>query len=125
MMRQLLDVVNQAVQIPLRVHLWLGSQREAVEPLVVPQVGEHRLDDGDAPRRRGFGPGSLSIARFMRSVEHSGERWPLSKKATWRIAVRSGYRRQRSRISQGTQSRFVPLNLWCRRPFTVQRCPLE
>ena len=49
MMRQLLDVVNQTVQIPLRVHLWLGSQREAVEPLVVPQVGEHRLDDGDAP----------------------------------------------------------------------------
>ena len=48
MMRQLLDVVNQAIQIPLRVHLWLGSQREAVEPLVVPKVGEHRLDDGDA-----------------------------------------------------------------------------
>ena len=49
MMRQLLDVVNQAVQVPLRVHLRLRSQREAIQALVVPQVGEHRLDDRDAP----------------------------------------------------------------------------
>ena len=41
------------------------------------------------------------------------------------IAVRSGWRRQRSRIVQGTQSRFATLNLWCRRPFTVHALPLE
>ena len=46
---QLLDIVNQAVEIPLRVHLALGSQGEAVQSFVVPQVGEDRFDDRDAP----------------------------------------------------------------------------
>ena len=50
MMRQLLDIVNQAVEIPLRVHLALSSQGEAVQSLVVPQIAEDRLDDRDAPR---------------------------------------------------------------------------
>ena len=35
MMRQLLDIVNQAVEIPLRVHLRLCSQREAIQALVL------------------------------------------------------------------------------------------
>ena len=49
MMRQLFDVVNQAIEIPLRVHLGLRSEREAIEVFVMPQVGEHGLDNGDAP----------------------------------------------------------------------------
>ena len=49
MMRQLLDIVNQAVQVPLRVYRRLRSQREAIQALVVPQVGEHGFDDRDAP----------------------------------------------------------------------------
>lgn len=49
MMRQLLDIVNQAVQVPLRVHLRLRSQREAIQALVVPKVGEHGFHDRDAP----------------------------------------------------------------------------
>src|SRR5712691_9240566 len=49
MMRQLFDVVNQAIEVPLRVHLGLRSQRESIEVLVVPQVGEDGLDNGDAP----------------------------------------------------------------------------
>jgi hypothetical protein len=49
MMRKLLDIVNQAVQVPLRVHFGQRAQREAVQALVVAQVGKHRLDDGDAP----------------------------------------------------------------------------
>jgi hypothetical protein len=49
MMRQLLDIVNQTVEIPLRVHFALGSQGEAVQPFVVPQVAEDRFDDPDAP----------------------------------------------------------------------------
>src|SRR4249920_1688830 len=43
MMREFLDVVHQTIQMPLRVYLGLGSQRKAVEPLVVPKVGEHRF----------------------------------------------------------------------------------
>ena len=49
MMRQLLDIVNQAVEIPLRVHLRLRSQREAIQALVVPKVGEYGFDDRNAP----------------------------------------------------------------------------
>ena len=49
MMRQLLDIVNQAVQVPLRIHLRLRSQREAIQAFVVPKVGEHWFDDRDAP----------------------------------------------------------------------------
>ena len=48
-MRQLLDVVHQGVQLPLAVHLGLAAQREAVELLVVTQIGEHRLHRGEAP----------------------------------------------------------------------------
>ena len=48
-MRQLFDVVNQAIEIPLRVHLGLRSEREAVEVFVMPQVGEYGPDNGDAP----------------------------------------------------------------------------
>jgi len=53
MMRQLLDIVNQAVQVPLHVSFGLRAQREAVKALVVPQVGEHGLHDCDAPAAAG------------------------------------------------------------------------
>ena len=39
---QLLDVVYQAKQQPLAVHLRALAQREAIEPLVVAQVAKHR-----------------------------------------------------------------------------------
>jgi hypothetical protein len=42
--RELLDIVHQAVQRPLRRDLRLPAQREPIQPLVVPQIGEHRLD---------------------------------------------------------------------------------
>src|SRR5450631_1880942 len=42
--RQLLDVVHQAVQMPLRVDFCLAAQGEAIQPFVMPQVAEHRLD---------------------------------------------------------------------------------
>ena len=47
-MRQFLDVVYQAVEFPLRIHLRSPSEREAVELLVVPQIAEHRLHGGEA-----------------------------------------------------------------------------
>ena len=40
---QLLDVVHETVQVPLRVHLGLAAQVEPVQPLVVADVGKHRL----------------------------------------------------------------------------------
>ena len=45
----LLNVVHQAVELPLRRDLGASAQREAAHALVVPGVGEHRLDRGDAP----------------------------------------------------------------------------
>ena len=55
-MRQLLDVVYQTVEFPLRIHLLLSSEGEAVQLFVVAQVAEHRfhrckasgIDGGDA-----------------------------------------------------------------------------
>lgn len=48
-MRQLLDVVNQAVELPLPVHLGPSAQREAVQLLVVPGVAEDRFHRREAP----------------------------------------------------------------------------
>ncbi len=46
--REFLDVVHEAVEFPLRIHLLLPAQREAVELLVVPDVAEDRFDRGKA-----------------------------------------------------------------------------
>ena len=46
---QLLDVVDQAVELPLRVDLVPTAQREPVQAFVVPDVAEHRLDGGEPP----------------------------------------------------------------------------
>lgn len=47
-MRQFLDVVYQAVEFPLRIHLLLSSEGEAVQLFVVAQVAEYRLHRGKA-----------------------------------------------------------------------------
>ena len=47
-MRQLLDVMNQAVKLPLRIDFLLPSECEAVELFVVPDVAEHRFHRGKA-----------------------------------------------------------------------------
>ena len=52
---ELVDVVNQAIQRPLRVHLGLRPQREPVELLVVSQVGKHGLDGGASLSNAGLG----------------------------------------------------------------------
>jgi hypothetical protein len=46
--RQLLDVVHQAVELPLRIDLGLPSQGEAVQFLVRSEVAEHRFHGGEA-----------------------------------------------------------------------------
>ena len=50
MMRQLFNVVHQAVQLPLSVHFGFSAQCKSVQPFVAPQVSEHRLHGGEAPR---------------------------------------------------------------------------
>ena len=47
-MRQFLDVVHHAVELPLPIHLRSPSEREAVELFVVPQIAKHRLHGGEA-----------------------------------------------------------------------------
>ncbi len=49
MMRQLLDIVNQTEELPLRIHLCFPAQRKAVQPLVVSKVSEYWLDYCKAP----------------------------------------------------------------------------
>ena len=48
-MRQLLDVVDQTEELPLRIDLLLAAQREPIEPLVVSDVAEHGFYGGEAP----------------------------------------------------------------------------
>ena len=48
--RQLLDVMDQAVELPLRGDLGSASQGESVQLLVRPQVTEHRFHRSEAPR---------------------------------------------------------------------------
>lgn len=45
-MRQFLDVMDEAEELPLRIDLFLSAQREAIESFVVPEIPEHRLDRG-------------------------------------------------------------------------------
>jgi len=45
---KLLDVVHHAVQVPLRIDLGVASMIQASQPLVVPDVGKHRLHSSDA-----------------------------------------------------------------------------
>lgn len=49
MMRQLLDVVYQPVELPLRIDLLLPSESEAVDLFVVPDVAKHGFNRGKAP----------------------------------------------------------------------------
>ena len=60
MMRQLLNVVYQAIQCPLRVDLGLHAQGKVVELLVVPDVGKHRLHRGHALAVQLSTPGAVN-----------------------------------------------------------------
>lgn len=44
---ELFELMHQAVRLPLPIDFCAPEQREAGEPLVVPQVVEHRLDSGE------------------------------------------------------------------------------
>ncbi len=48
-MGQLLDVMSEAIELPLPIHLAAASQGEAIKPLVPSQVAEHGLHGGKAP----------------------------------------------------------------------------
>jgi hypothetical protein len=55
--RDRLHVINQTIQPPLRAHLASASEREPVQPLVVPEIGEDGLHraDASAVERAAFG----------------------------------------------------------------------
>ena len=42
--RQLLDVMDETEELPLRIDLLLTTQREAIESLVVSDVSKHRFN---------------------------------------------------------------------------------
>ena len=44
----LADIVHQGKQSPLNVYLGFGTQRESVHMFLDTNIGEHRLDDGQA-----------------------------------------------------------------------------
>lgn len=50
MVPELFEVVHHAVELPLPIDLRAPAQRQAIEPLVVPQVAEHQFDGGKARR---------------------------------------------------------------------------
>ena len=43
MVRQLLDFMHHAVQLPLSIHLGFSAQRKAVQALIAAQVTKHRF----------------------------------------------------------------------------------
>jgi len=47
MMGELLDVMDEAIELPLRIGRGLTSQGEASQFLVMSQVREHRFDGGN------------------------------------------------------------------------------
>ena len=49
-MRQLFNIVHQAVQLPLPIHLRFPTQRKAVQSLVATQVAKHRFDCRETAR---------------------------------------------------------------------------
>ena len=42
------DIVHQAEEQPLRIHFLFGSQREAIQPMRVPYVAEHRFNGAES-----------------------------------------------------------------------------
>ena len=62
MVRQFLDVVYHAIELPLPVDLRTPSQREVVEPFVVAHIAEHRLYSGKASGDHLFAPGAIDSA---------------------------------------------------------------
>jgi len=65
-MHQLLDVMNKAEELPLRIDLLLASEREAIEPLVVPDVSEHRFNGSEASPVQG--PAFRTIDRSFHEI---------------------------------------------------------
>lgn len=59
--------MHDGIELELPIDLGLTTQREAVEPLVVSQVAEHRLD-----RRKASGDHVLSL-RAVNALAHQGQ----------------------------------------------------
>ena len=53
-MCQFLDVVHQAIELPLRIDLAPPAQRKSIQPFVVPNVAEYRFNGGKSSSVTGF-----------------------------------------------------------------------
>ena len=65
-MGELLDVVHKAEELPLRIDFGFSSQGEAIEPLVVSDVAEHRLHRREASSVEHLARGRIDA--FLHSV---------------------------------------------------------
>ena len=61
MLGELLDVVDQAEESPLRFDLGASAEREAIEPFVVTQIRKHRLDRAEALPVGGASVGRIDL----------------------------------------------------------------
>ncbi len=116
MIRQLLDVVHQAVKAPLRVDFRLATQREAVQALVVPDVAKHRLD---VPMRWPYRcrPLGESMVGFISSMAASVQ--PMSKVVGWTAMLNHGVTRD---VMDGTHCSRLLAQLptdYCRRILAI------
>ena len=50
MMRQLLDIMHHAIQLPLPIYLGFSAQRKAVQTLIATQIAKYRLHRREAAR---------------------------------------------------------------------------
>ena len=78
---QLLDVVHETVQVPLRVHLGLAAQVEPVQPLVVADVGKHRLHGAHALAVQAPAQGRFTSSAGLYLP------WSLKRSSRWHIAL--------------------------------------
>ena len=80
-MREFLDVLNEAEQLPLPVHLRATAQREPVEPLVMAEVPEDRFDRPESLRVLGAPLGRIDPFLHPRRVGRRRLRiWAMEKR---------------------------------------------
>ena len=71
-MRQLLDVMNETEELPLRIDFLLTSERESIEAFVVPNVPEHRFNGGETSPVQGFAFRAIDRPFHEIGVAHFG-----------------------------------------------------
>ena len=84
-MRQFLDVVHQAIELPLAIDLPPPAQREPIQPLVVPDVAEDRFDGGKASPVAGLA--FFAVDGFLHPVAKAPSTSRIPKTTYWRSST--------------------------------------